>query len=97
MSTAVPPAGLVRDRSGDFSVVLWEDGAVVYDEADGSLHALTPVAGEAFQRLLAQPSLTPRQLGRILLQAEPTPHDVRMLDDLLREFDAMGLWERAPA
>ncbi|MBS3997292.1 MAG: hypothetical protein KGZ67_08125 [Hydrogenophaga sp.] len=85
------------DRSADFVVKVWADGAVVYDEADGSLQALNPVAGEAFQRLLEQPGLSPTALGRLLLQEEPDAEDLRLVADLLREFESLGLWERAPA
>jgi PqqD family protein of HPr-rel-A system len=97
VSAAVVPVDRPRDRSADFCVVVWDDGAVVFDEADGSLHALTSVAGEAFQCLLEKPDLTPRQLGRLLMRSEPTSSDVRMLEHLLQEFDAMGLWERTAA
>lgn len=83
-----------RERAADFVVRVWADGAVVYDEADGSLQALNPVAGEAFQHLLTQPLLTPLELARLLLQEEPDADDLRMVADLLREFELMGLWER---
>lgn len=86
-----------RDRAADFVVKVWPDGAVVYDEADGSLQALNPVAGEAFQRLLERPGLSPLELGRLLLQDEPDADDLLMIHELLREFESMGLWERPPA
>lgn len=86
-----------RDRASDFVVRVWADGAVVYDEADGSLQALNPVAGEAFQLLLAHPEMQPLELARRLLDGEPDADDLRMVSDLLREFEVMGLWERPAA
>lgn len=97
MSAAASRAPTRADRSADFVVKVWADGAVVYDEADGSLQALNPIAGEAFQRLLEQPDLSPLALGRLLLQAEPDADDLRMVGELLSEFEALGLWERSPA
>ncbi|MDP2263601.1 MAG: hypothetical protein Q8K24_10640 [Hydrogenophaga sp.] len=97
MSGAASRAPTRADRAADFVVKVWADGAVVYDEADGSLQVLNPIAGEAFQRLLEQPDLSPLELGRLLLQAEPDADDLRMVSDLLSEFEALGLWERSPA
>lgn len=39
-------------RRADYLLQLWPDGAVVYDEASGDIHALSPIAGELLQQLL---------------------------------------------
>lgn len=85
---------LPQDRCASLVVRVWPDGAVVYDEADGSLHALNPVAGEALQWLLAHPALGPVELARHLLQEEPQASDLQRVNELLRGFESMGLWER---
>lgn len=84
-------------RPADFAVRVWVDGAVVYDEADGSLHALNPIAGEAFGYLLSHDALAPRVLASLLFQDEPQGDDEAMVEQLLSEFEHMGLIERLPA
>lgn len=75
----------------------WADGAVVYDEADGSLHALNPIAAEAFAHLLSHDALTPHVLATLLFQDEPLDDDEAMVEHLLSELEHMGLIERLPA
>jgi len=84
-------------RPADFAVRVWPEGAVVYDEADGSLHALNPIAGEAFAHLLAHGALTSRSLAALLFQDEPQEDDEAMVSHLLSEFAFMGLVECSPA
>lgn len=84
-------------RAADFAVRVWADGAVVYDEADASLHALNPIAGEAFSLLRAHLALTPHALASLLFRDEPQEDDVAMVEQLLSAFEHMGLIERLPA
>ena len=41
-------------RRADYLLQLWPDGAVVYDEASGDIHALSPIAGELLQQLFGE-------------------------------------------
>lgn len=97
MSVVHAPRSARCHRSADFAVRVWADGAVVYDEADGSLHALNPIAGEAFSLLCAHDALTPHALASLLFQDEPQGDDEAMVEQLLSEFEHMGLIERSPA
>lgn len=96
MSTSGQQMHATCRRPTDFVVRVWDDGAVVYDEADGSLQALNPIAGEAFQLLLTHPPLNVRALARLLMNAEPSEEEESMVDQLLTQFVAMGLVERVP-
>lgn len=86
-------------RSADFGLHSWPDGVVLYDEADGSLHVLNPIAGETFSLILQhhEDGCSPQELARALVQGEPEDEDVAMVQGLLREFEAMGLIECAQA
>ncbi len=80
-------------RAADFVLKLWPDGAVIYDEADGNLQVLSPVAAQAFGHLLAQRCMSPRALAQLLLDDEPTADEEAMVNRLLLEFESTGLLE----
>jgi hypothetical protein len=84
-------------RSSDLALHAWDDGVVVYDDADGSLHALSAVAGDALALLLAHGSETASHLAELLLQESPNESDIAMVASLLVEFEAMGFVERRSA
>jgi len=97
VSLAIASRSVRCHRPTDFTLRVWADGAVVYDEADGSLHALNPIAGEAFSLLCSRGALTSRALASLLLQDEPQGDDEAMVEQLLSQFEHMGLIERLPA
>lgn len=78
-------------RADQFAVQSWSDGVVVYDDANGSLHALTPIAGEAFGLLQAEQASDAKSLAYAMGLAEPEAEDLDMLQSLLLQFESMGL------
>jgi len=80
-------------RRADFVLQLWPDGAVVYDEASGDIHALSPVAGELLQQVLTVPQSCSETLAQALLGEQPTAQDVRGVDTLLQDFESLGFIE----
>ncbi|MBP3979616.1 MULTISPECIES: HPr-rel-A system PqqD family peptide chaperone [unclassified Acidovorax] len=92
----VQPAHAVRwhcPRRADYLLQLWPDGAVVYDEASGDIHALSPIAGELLQQVLAVPQSCSENLAQALLGEQPTAQDVRGVDKLLQDFEFLGFIE----
>jgi hypothetical protein len=79
-------------RPADFAIHSWPDGVVVYDDASGSLQALSPIAGEAFALIRAK-ECSPESLARSMELAEPGPDDIEMFQSLLMQFESMGLIE----
>ncbi|WP_157896759.1 HPr-rel-A system PqqD family peptide chaperone [Acidovorax carolinensis] len=84
-------------RREDYLLQLWPDGAVVYDDASGDIHALSPVAGELLQQVLAAPQSCSESLALALLGEPPTAHDVRRVDKLLQDFESLGFIEPCSA
>lgn len=80
-------------RPDTFAIQSWPDGVVVYDDASGSLHALNPVAGEAFSLILAQCASSTESLAAAMGLAESGPEDLEVLQSLLGQFESMGLIE----
>lgn len=80
-------------RSADYGLQLWPDGAVVYDEASGDIHALSPIAGEVLRHLLTVPQSCAESLARTLLGEVPAWEDVCSVDRMLREFEFLGFIE----
>lgn len=84
-------------RAIDFCLHAFDDGVVVYDEADGSLHALTPAAGEALQHLIShREGLRAEELARLMLQDEPEVADPDQVRGLLEALVALGFAEHVP-
>lgn len=83
-------------RALDLAVHAFEDGVVVYDEADGSLHALNPIAGEALGHLIQHTGLSDADLARLMLQEEPESSDLEQVRGLLKSLVTLGFAECAP-
>ncbi|MBA4211901.1 MAG: hypothetical protein C0449_02345 [Polaromonas sp.] len=84
-------------RAIDFFLHSFDDGVVVYDEADGSLHALNPVAGEALQHLISHAAgLRDEDLARLMLQDEPEVADLDQVRGLLEGLVSLGFAEHVP-
>ena len=90
------PAHAVRwhcPRGADFLLQLWPDGAVVYDEASGDIHALSRMAGELLQQVLSVQQSGAHDLAQALLGEQPTAQDVCRVDELLQDFESLGFVE----
>lgn len=92
MTRSLARASYRCPRPGDFAIHSWPDGVVVYDDASGSLHALSPIAGEAFA-LIRVEECSPESLARTMELAEPGPDDIEVFQSLLVQFESMGLIE----
>lgn len=87
----------VCPRAGDYGLQLWGDGAIVYDEASGDLHALSPVAGQLLQLILTAPPSSAASLAQALLEDEASAAEIARVQALLHEFCALGfVCVRAP-
>lgn len=73
----------------------FEDGVVVYDEADGSLHVLNPIAGEALGHLVRCTELSDVALARLVLEGEPEPLDLEQIRELMNSLVSLGFAEHA--
>lgn len=71
------------------------DGVVVYDESNGSLHALNPIAGEALAHLVQNTEMSDEALARAMLQGEPEPSDLKQVGDLMGSLVSLGFVENA--
>jgi PqqD family protein of HPr-rel-A system len=80
-------------RADHFAIQHWPDGVVVYDDTSGSLHALTPVAGEAFSLIQTRQASDARSLAQAMGLVEPAAEELDMLESLLVQFESMGLIE----
>lgn len=96
MTLAQAQANFGCSRADHFAIQRWPDGVVVYDDTSGSLHALTPVAGEAFDLLLAGQAHDATSLAQALGLVEPATEELDMLQSLLMQFESMGLVECTP-
>jgi len=77
-------------RRQDLLIREYPDGCVVYDDADASLHALEPWAGEALLRLMQAPPLDVAELADALVGGSPSEQELALLDEALRQFAARG-------
>lgn len=66
---------------------------MVYDEASGDIHALSPIAGEVLRHLLTVPQSCAKSLARTLLGEPPALEDVCSVDRMLRAFESLGFIE----
>lgn len=80
-------------RRFDYLLQVWPDGAVVYDEASGDMHALSPLAGQLLQQIFMEQQSCAQDLTQVLLGDLPTIEDVGRVDALLREFASLGFVE----
>ncbi len=84
-------------RRFDYLLQVWHDGAVVYDEASGDMHALSPLAGQLLQQILIKQRSCAQDLAQGLLGELPTAEDVGRVGGLLREFACLGFIEPCSA
>lgn len=96
MSVCAVPVRCVLIRAGDFSLRHFDDGTVVYDEADGSLQALNPVAGQALGLLLTHGSLTPTEMAQAMLLDAPSEDELAQVLALMRQFESLGFVKCVP-
>ena len=96
MTFAQAPVNFRCPRADQFAVRRWPDGEVVYDDVDGSLHALTPIAGEAFDLIRSGQVSNIHALALAMDLTQPEPDELQLLESLLLEFESMGLIECGP-
>jgi len=77
-------------RRQDLVLRDYPDGCVVYDEADASLHALEPWAGEALLRLMQDPPLAAPELANALVGGRATADEQAQVEEALQQFAARG-------
>jgi PqqD family protein of HPr-rel-A system len=94
MAASFDSACWVCARKTDFSIREWPDGSVVFDDASGQLHCLTPVAGEVLALILESDGLTGDALAESLLGETPTPTDSEMMENMLVSLASMNLIDR---
>lgn len=73
------------------------DGAVVYDEASGGLHALSSVAGLVLGELMTKDALTPSRLASLLQFEHPSHEELEQLEMILLELHALGFVDCQPS
>lgn len=83
-------------RAADLVLRTWSDGVVVYDDANASLHALSPVAGEALRLLMSGVARDAAHLAQALLQDTPGEEEIAMVSRLIIELESMGFVQRVP-
>lgn len=88
------PLAWVCRRTQALVLRRWPDGGVVYDAADGSLSAVSPIAAELIAHLLDGQPVGAEALARHLLQAPPEPEDIEGVCQHLAQFEHMGFIER---
>lgn len=82
----VPPENLLAWR-------VWDNEFLVYNTASGQTHHLNLLAGEALRSLEAEPGSARALVCRLADQfeiAEDSP-PLQMIEDLIRQFDELGL------
>ena len=84
-------------RRTDYFLQVWPDGAVVYDEASGDMHALSPLAGQVLQQIFLEQQCCAQDLAQNLLGELPADEDVGRVDVLLSEFASLGFVEPCAA
>ena len=78
-------------RRTDFSLRHWPDGSVLFDDASGQLHCLTPVAGEVMVLLMSNDHCSTYDLARDLLGELPLGTDTEMMQNMLANFKSLNL------
>jgi PqqD family protein of HPr-rel-A system len=88
------PGAWVCRRIAALHLRRWPEGGVVYDAADGSLSALSPVAADLLALLLEGAPQQAEQLAQRLLDAPAEAEDIEGVEQHLAQFTHMGLIER---
>lgn len=91
MTREQAPINFRCSRADQFAIQSWSDGVVVYDDSNSSLHALTPIAGEAFSLLQTGQAFDANGLARAMGLNDPDTEELGMLQSLLLQFESMGL------
>ena len=81
----------VCHRKSDFSLRHWPDGSVLFDDASGQLHCLTPIAGEVIVLLMNNEVCSAHDLAQALLGELPTEADAEMMQNMLANFMSLNL------
>lgn len=80
-----------RGHRGAALALRWfDDGAVVFDEATGSLHALETAAALALEQCLAQTECTATSLVRWLADVHGLAVDAETVQAWLTTFEALN-------
>jgi PqqD family protein of HPr-rel-A system len=87
----------ICSRRSELAISEWEDGTVVFDDANGYLQCLNPVSGSVLALLIQSPQWTSEALAQELLGEAPTADDVTMVENSLAEFSSLNLIERVVA
>jgi hypothetical protein len=80
-------------RAKDFSLQIWPEGGVVFDDANAQLHELTPIACEVLNQLLTGNSLTAHEILVNVLGEAPSEDEATQMTQLLLHFKAMDVIE----
>jgi hypothetical protein len=80
----------------ELALHFFEDGVAVFDDSDGSLHALNPIAGEALGHLIRNAALSDLELLRLMQLEEPNASDMQQIRSLLNELISLGFAEHVP-
>lgn len=97
MSVALATGRFVFLRPGDVVCHVFSDGVVVYDEADGSVQALSPVAGEALLVCKSAGTIGVAELAARLELDQPSLEELDSVSALLGQFESMGFLEHTAA
>lgn len=77
---------------------LWDDQCVLFNVASGQTHQLNALAEAALRIMLARP-MAASEVAETLaaaLETEPDPGWAQQFDQLIAEFDRLGLIEPVP-
>ena len=97
MTSAPAEGAWICRRAAALRLRRWPEGGVVYDAADGSLSALSPVAAELLALLLEGRPQSAHALAQRLLEAPPESEDIDGVQQHLTQFQGLGLIEYASA
>jgi len=81
---------------GEFFLKSWQDGVVVFNEADGELQCLTPAYGQIFELLASGKVWTSFDVTRNLLAEEPSADDLELVENALSALASSNLIVRVP-
>jgi len=71
-----------------------EDGVVLYDEAQGQLHHLSPVAGELIALMLNGQHWSSQRLAIALLEHTITASDEALVERTIEHFVSINIIDR---
>jgi len=89
--TAGPDSLWICSNRGDFYIKSWEDGMVVFNDADGHLQCLSPVYGQVFELLASGKAWTSFDLTKELLAETPSADDVELVENALNALASSNL------